>query len=327
MGFISFNDNYYRLRLEALENKALTREDVYEAQQLLKVLDDLEDEGYTNLNRHLENSFSCLTRLRTLLRNSQAAPFPLEHDSLPPVLYSPEEYELQSLLDTLIAAAEKHAHPSGKAFLQDIYRYCGWLEAAPDTAYVFLLRDALLPYVFFRSRQRARVYPWLISRSFLDAFTRTQQADDELRLPLYEALEYGYTAFPDFCAYCRERILRVLDRHTPLKTLLLELLGSVSAEHIAVIESGYIGTIPMLLKALDDRVSFRLYTTAPFLYETYRDLIFCRRYEDIRRFETLYSQDLLLRFSSFRSGKFYVNTSSDASVREHSLQEIKYFIS
>lgn len=61
-----------------------------------------------------------------------------------------------------------------------------------------------------------------------------------------------------------------------------------------MIESGYMGTVPMMLKALDDRVDFRLFTTAPFLYETYKDKIFCRKYEDIRRFETLYSQDLFI---------------------------------
>ena len=43
MGFISFNENYYRHRLEVLENKELDDDDIYEAQQLLKVLDDLTD--------------------------------------------------------------------------------------------------------------------------------------------------------------------------------------------------------------------------------------------------------------------------------------------
>ncbi len=73
-----------------------------------------------------------------------------------------------------------------------------------------------------------------------------------------------------------------------------------------MIESGYMGTGPMILKALDDRVDFRLFTTAPFLYETYNDKIFCRKYEDIRRFETLYSQDLFMQYSSYSSGKYYV---------------------
>ena len=76
-----------------------------------------------------------------------------------------------------------------------------------------------------------------------------------------------------------------------------------------------------MLKALNDRVDFRLFTTAPFLYETYQDRIFCRNYEDIRRFETLYSQDLFMQYSSYRSGKFYVNVSEEESVKEKMFSE------
>ncbi len=82
----------------------------------------------------------------------------------------------------------------------------------------------------------------------------------------------------------------------------------------------------MLLRAMDGRVEFRLYTTAPFLFETCKDFIYCRRYEDIRRFETVVSQDLLLRFASFRDGKFYVNCSIEESVRNQSLRELRRFL-
>ena len=82
----------------------------------------------------------------------------------------------------------------------------------------------------------------------------------------------------------------------------------------------------MMLKALDDRVDFRLFTTAPFLYETYQDRIYCRKYEDIRQFETVYSQDLLLRYSSYHDGKFYVNVSVDEQVKTKSGNEIKEFM-
>ena len=47
MELISFNENYYRRKLEEYENKNLSDADICEAKQLLKVLDDLTDEGYT----------------------------------------------------------------------------------------------------------------------------------------------------------------------------------------------------------------------------------------------------------------------------------------
>lgn len=50
MGFISFNEKYYKKKLEEYENKQLSESEIYEAKQLLKILDDLTDEGYTNLN-------------------------------------------------------------------------------------------------------------------------------------------------------------------------------------------------------------------------------------------------------------------------------------
>ena len=59
MGFISFNEEYYRRKLEEYENKILSDAEIREAKQLLKVLDDLTDEGYTNLNDTMEEDFSC----------------------------------------------------------------------------------------------------------------------------------------------------------------------------------------------------------------------------------------------------------------------------
>ncbi len=326
MGFISFNENYYRGKLEEYENKILSDADICEAKQLLKVLEDLADEGYTNLNHTMEADFSCLTRLRSVLDKYGESPFPIDHERLSDTVYGRNEYELEALLGDLIEDAGKHSGLSGNPFLARIYRYCKWIGYEENTAYVFLMRDTLLPYVFFRSRGRNNICPWLISRRFLADITQTENVDDDIRLPLYEALGSGHVRFAEYSSYCKERILPVLDEHPGLKTILLGLLGSVRQDRIIVIESGYMGTIPMMLKALDDRVDFRLFTTAPFLYETYQDRIFCRNYEDIRRFETLYSQDLFLQYSSYHSGKFFVNISADGSVKNKTYSEVKAII-
>ncbi len=322
MGFISFNEEYYRRKLDKYENKILSNSDICEAKQLLKVLDDLTDEGYTNLNDTMEADFSCLTRLRAVLHRCGEAPFPIDHQRLSDTVYGKNEYELEELLGKLIEEAKKYSSVSANPFIEEIYRYCEWIGYEKDTAYVFLMRDTLLPYVFFCSRGRDNNHPWLISRRFLENITKTEYVDDDIRLPLYEALESGHIQFDEYSAYSKKRILPVINEHQKLKTILLDLLGSIKQSKIIVIESGYMGTIPMILKALDDRVDFRLFTTAPFLYETYKDRIFCRKYEDIRRFETLYSQDLFMQYSSYSSGKFYVNVSADESVKEKTISEI-----
>ncbi|MDI9497498.1 MAG: hypothetical protein QM270_03300 [Bacillota bacterium] len=94
MEFISCHLKYDRRRLDALENRALTREDVYETQQLLKAWDDLVDEGFTELIRLMENGFSAVSRLHKLPERAAVSPFPLDHDRLPHSCYQTEEHEL-----------------------------------------------------------------------------------------------------------------------------------------------------------------------------------------------------------------------------------------
>ncbi len=326
MGFISFNEKYYQKKLEEYENNQLSESDIYEARQLLKILDDLTDEGYTNLNNRMENDFLCLTRLRKVLNKNGTLPFPIDHERLPETIYDNKEYEMEEVLGKLISEAGDCSADSDNPFLETIHRYCEWIGHEEDTAYVFLMRDAILPYVFFKSRNKDNLYPWLISRKFWEDITKEEGADDDVRIPLYESLENGNIGFDEFFPYCKEEILSALDEYPELKKILLDLLGSIKQSRIIVVESGYMGTIPMMLKALDDRVDFRLYTTAPFLYETYKDKIFCRKYEDIRRFETLYANDLLMQYSSYDNEKFYVKISTDDAVHDKALSEIRKLI-
>lgn len=324
MGFISFNEDWYRGRLAYYENKTLTDRDVYEVRQLLKVLDDLTDEGYTGLNRRMEADFSCLTRLRTLIGNAGACPFPVGQAGLPETEYLSQEHELVRYLDGLTDAAAK-TEPAEEPFLGEIDAFSRSIAREKGTAYVFLLRDTLLPYLRFRTEGCESLYPWLLSRRSLADISGKEGVDDDIRFPVFDALEAGCTGFDAFTAYTGERIREVLYTQSALKKNLTALLGTVKEERITVVESGYIGTVPLLLKALDERVTFRLYTAAPYLFETYKDILFCRRYENIRKFETLYSQDRLLQYAAFRDGHFYVREASDPLVREKALAEIRYF--
>lgn len=49
MSFLSFHMDYYCRELEQVESSAVTTDSVYHAKQLLKILDDLLDEGYTGV--------------------------------------------------------------------------------------------------------------------------------------------------------------------------------------------------------------------------------------------------------------------------------------
>lgn len=326
MGFFSFNERYYRTRLAELENSPLSAEGVYEAKQLLKVLDDLTDEGYTSLNRAMEADFSCLTRLRRLIRNAGDAPFPIVHGEIANAADSGQEYELTALAERLIADAGSAGLRADNPFLDEVVRYAEWIGFEENTAYVFLFRDAFLSYAYYAGRNRGRIHAWLVSRRFIADLTHASDVDDDIRFPIFDALEAGLEAFEPFFAYCRAEILKVLDAHAELKAALRSLLGSIKEERILAVETGYCGTIPLMLKSMDDRVDFRMYTTAPYLFNTYRNRIFTRRYEDIRRFETLYSQDLYMRYASYRDGHFYVRVSEDSDVKNRALAEVARFL-
>ena len=69
MSFISFSLNYYKNKIEHYENDDLSENEIYEAKQLLKILDDLLDEGYTYLNQKLEEDFKGVTRLKKLFHH------------------------------------------------------------------------------------------------------------------------------------------------------------------------------------------------------------------------------------------------------------------
>lgn len=319
MGFISFNEKYYLEKLNYYESKELNKEELTEAKRLLKVLDDLEEEGYTKLSARLESLFGCKYRLNGILAKYGQKPFPAQtpHKTAE---YDDKEWEAAAFFDRLIKS--KCNCPDYKNdFLKEIISYSQWIGYSEDTAYIFLLRDAFLPYVYFKSRGRQHLYPWIIGRAFINQMADSVAADDEFRLPIYEALEEKIFDFSSFAAYCKKRILKTPNKYPVLKKVLFGLLSGVHEEKICVVESGYCGTIPMLLSALDKRVDFRLYSTAPFLFKTYEEKIFCRKYENIRKFETLFVNDALFAYSRF-DNDFYIKTTADKYILQMALSEI-----
>ncbi len=78
------------------------------------------------------------------------------------------------------------------SFLENIYQYSKWIGYKEKTAYIFLLRDMLLPYLFFKSKSFKNIFPWLIGLKFLEDITKIKNFDDDIRLPIYEALELGH---------------------------------------------------------------------------------------------------------------------------------------
>lgn len=326
MSFISFSLDYYRKELQKLETAAISEETVYRAKQLLKMLDDLIDEGYTELNKKLEEVYQGVSRLRRYLQDNHATPFPIYHKPLAEkdVVYEQESFELVEAIKELTENAEKSKDVSDDLFLTELMRFCEWVGYEDNTAYIFLLRDTLLPYIYYQSKNRENIYPWLLGRKTLTKLTGMENVDDEIRASIIKALEIGKCHnYEDFCGAVLPDIRATLKQYPEIGDCLTSLLGEIKEKRIIVVESGCSGTFPMLLMSLDDRVDVCMYTTYPYLLEIYGDKIYSPKYEENRLFETLYSQDLYFQFSDLKDGHFFIRKCTDKEVEKNALKEIK----
>lgn len=326
MGFISYCLNFYKNELNKLETATASEETVYRAKQLLKMLDDLLDEGYTELNKALEETYSGVSILRAYLKVHNAEPFPIYHATFSEndIEYGQRPYELTEAIKGLIENAEKSTDKIDNALLSELIRFCEWIGYEKDTAYIFLLRDTLVPYIYYQSKNRNRIYPWLLGRRTLSVLTGKDNIDDEIRSSVIKALEFGNCRnYEDFCSMVLPDIRATLKQYPEAESRLTDLLNGIAGKRIIVVESGCSGTFPMLLKSLDDRIDVRMYTTYPYLSDLYGDRIYTPKYEEIRLFETLYSQDLYFRFFDLTDGRFFVKKCKNKEIEKIAVAEIK----
>lgn len=166
-----------------------------------------------------------------------------------------------------------------------------------------------------------------MGRKTPEKLTDDKYFDDKIRASIIKALEFGECEnFDEFCDFVLPDIRKTLLQYPESEHVLAGLLKQIQEEHIVVIESGCYGTFPMLLKSLDSRIDIRMYTTVPYLHKIYSNKIYTKEYEKNRQFETLYFQDLYLRFSDLREGKFYVNKCENTEVEEKAFAEVKSFL-
>lgn len=326
MGFISYSLDFYKKELQILETSPATEAAIYRAKQLLKILDDLIDEGYTVLNQNLEEAYQGVSRLRKYLEYNHAEPFKLSHKPVvvTDATYGQESLELAEAVKAVSAKAENSKDKSDDVFLRELQGFCEWIGYEEDTAYIFLLRDALLPYIFYQSQKRDEIYPWLLGRKTLALLTGRENVDDEIRASIIKALEYGQCQnFTEFCNIVLPDIRKTLSQYPEIVNCLEELLKEIKKKHIIVVESGCSGTFPMLLMSVDKRIDVRMYTTYPYLSDIYGDKIYTPKYEENRLFESLYSQDLYFQFSDLKNGHFYVKQCKNKEVEKKALAEIK----
>ena len=124
MGFLSYSLTYFTRERTALETAPASQGTIYHARQLLKMLDDLRDEGYLGLNDELEASCQGVSRLRAYLAAQRVPPFPLPGGLPGEAEYGPQTVELTAALRDLAAAARASRETADNAFLPELARFC-----------------------------------------------------------------------------------------------------------------------------------------------------------------------------------------------------------
>lgn len=329
MGFISFSLTYYQKNLQNFESSPVTDEQLYKAKQLLKMLDDLKDEGYFYLCDELEEKHSGITRLRRYLADNQAVPFEI----IPRIVdsneltYSGDRLDLETALKNIVRDIQNQPVKDPHPFIEELISFCEWIGYEENTAYVFLLRDTLLPYLYFSAKGRNISYPWLMGRKMLEKLTGEEDLDELIRDPLLEALEEAdVRTYNELCDFSFPRIKKNLEKYPVITSAVKNLLSKIPEKRIVVVESGCYGTFPMLLACFDPRVEIKMYTAVPYLAEIYADRLFTRAYEKVRLFETLYSQDLYFQYADFADNRFLVEKCNDKVVEEKAMAEIRQML-
>ena len=331
MDFVSYTVKFLNQRLEFYESKNST-EFIFEAKILLKFLEDIKDEGYRESYEFINKSTKAINRLKSFIKRNNDTPFKMEKHTLKNNLtYKKDLYELDEYLNCL-----KGKMKSSKSKLinipeifYDILEYSKYIfkSAKQDTAYCFLLRDTLLSFFAFESwndNNKHSAYPLFISRKYLSFFDIKEKKFDvynEIQNIIFTGLDKGIDNFDDMKIYVREQLLSEKNFDKLIKSL-KNILNKIKKKNIMIIESGYIGTILMLLSALDDRVDFRLFSTIPFFYEVYSGKYYTDEFQKLRSFETIQCQDALFKLDSIQDDKIKVQEVNDNETKIQAFAEL-----
>jgi len=343
--YVPYNLKFFDKKLreyEAIRGRA-SDEVVHEAQMILKEVSDLYDQGYMWSYNSFVDKLNIVERLTKFIeKNDKKAvlqpQIPEKH-----LNYSNEKINLLEYLNKVFeydktTCANTQINPlffDILAFTKMIYE-----SVDKDTAVVFLLRDTLLPYLAFKEwcGDKMTIKPWLIGRKWLSLFPAETGENVSMQSTnfgdnndLYEAIYHAiYTSLDDgnddFVAFVngvKKYLNEDLSKFKKAKDNLKKLLGTISEKKILVVETGRIASIPLLLKCVDDRVDFRLFTTVPAFYNVYKGRYFTNEYDKNRLFETIMCQDCLFQLAEFVDGNlFMVKETTDSTVLESAKQEL-----
>ncbi len=336
MGFVDYSAKFFKEKLnsyESLYKDNAPKSIVHEAKVLLKLLDDIRDEGYEDVYTYINRSCDAASRLKIFITSNNDKPFVINTYNISKnIAYESHEYKLENYLNLIerkIATSGSDTTKNTPEIFYDILAYSKdiFMSSNSETAYCFLLRDTLLPYLAFKkwgTKNNLNIVPLLISRRFFSFFEREkEELYTHVQNVVFEALDRNIQTFERLKKYVRDSLKNAPLNLLSLISLIKRKLSDIPQKNIMVLESGYIGTMPVLLSAIDDRIDFKMFTTIPCFYELYKEKFFTKSFEKIRLFETIQCQDALFKLASINSsGCFMVSETSDNKVKDKAYQEL-----
>ncbi len=328
MGFISYSIKFFNSRLNFYEtNYPLNapQKIIHEAKILLKFLEDIKDEGYKSSYNFINQKTNAITRLNSFILKNNEIPFPMKKFTIKSDLkYKNEQHNLNEYLTYLKNQMDLYEATSPPEIFYDILNYSRNIfeNADLNTAYCFLLRDALLPYLAFgkwNSNCKFKIYPLFISRKYLSFFD--DDIYSEIQNIIFDALDSGIKNFDELKIYVKNEI-KSKKNFDKLIQSFENLLSGIKQEKIMIIESGYIGTIPVLLSSIDNRIDFKLFSTIPYFYDVYKGKFFTDEFQNMRLFETIQCQDTLFKLSSIDGKNVNVCETENDSIKKFAFSEL-----
>jgi hypothetical protein len=210
---------------------------------------------------------------------------------------------------------------------------CARLAQSTPLVPVPLLRDTLLIHVGLTWLRRYGVpvpesQPLMIGRKFADLYRDSRDIHGALGDCIYRVL---MTEHP--------RDLATLQRHFAMAVhadpaipasfpqACRDYLATLTLDGSPLfIESGVQGTFPLFLLSLTGNAGEMVfYTTTPWLYPIYEQIVFRKNYNYLRAMETIVCHDHLFQFKTMQDGKVLVEETTNERVRSLALYEIQTF--
>lgn len=338
-----FELTFYKKQIAKFESqKRLNKDDLVKCQQMLQIIDN--NKNYYPKQHQAMLEIDAYSRLNKLLKKHKMQPLGFFNE---PMHKRPIFESKEILLDDWLKTIKNNIKLTKKSknnqnFLQSLKDYSTWIleNDNKNTAFVFLLRDMLLPYLYTKNGLRkGNVFPFLFGRKLMQYFYNNDSKDnfdydfsddEDLYMQFLEVIFEGATKYNDdfekFFKFLKPKFLKIIKSNNSFYLFVKDWLKQISAKQIIVVESGRYATIPLILMCVDNRVDFKLFSTSPEFYDLYKGKIFIKNLDKMIDIEKSISQNEMFVFSSVKNGQIMIKTNSNEKVLKKCFNEINTMI-